>query len=99
MRGIRDDTPNSQVFLKSSLPVLLEECSDTMRKDDGSLLSLCKFLHKEKERRVLSSIQSWNKDMQKVATSFVVSAFSLYVYQKKFVELYIKMCAGRTVKK
>jgi hypothetical protein len=92
MKGIRDDTPSSQIFLKSSLPVLLEECCDDMTRDDGSLLSLCKFLHKEKERRVLASIKNWNQDMQKVATSFVLSSINMYLYQKKFVELYIKMC-------
>jgi len=92
MKGFRDETPYSQVFLKSSLPVLLEECFEEMNRDDGSLLSLCKFLHREKERRVLSSIKSWNKDMQKVAVSFVITAISMYLYQKQFIELYMKIC-------
>ena len=91
-KGLRDDAPQSQVFLKSSLPVVLEECLDELRGDDGSLLSLCKFLHREKEKRVLSSIKNWNRDMQKLAIAFVLSVVVMYLSQKHYVETYLKLC-------
>lgn len=91
-KGVRDDVPQSQVFLKSSLPVVLEECHDELRGDDGSLLSLCRFLHREKEKRVLSSIKNWNRDMQKLAIAFVLSVVVMYLSQKHYVETYLKLC-------
>jgi hypothetical protein len=91
-KGVRDDVPQSQVFLKSSLPVVLEECHDELRRDDGSLLSLCRFLHREKEKQVLSSIKNWNRDMQKLAIAFVLSVVVMYLSQKHYVETYLKLC-------
>ena len=91
-KGIRDEAPQSHVFLKSSLPVVLEECDDELERDDGSLLSLCKFLHKEKEKRFLSSIKNWNRDMQKLAVAFVLSVVVMYLNQKQYVETYLNMC-------
>lgn len=91
-KGVRDEAPQSQVFLKSSLPVVLEECNEELRRDDGSLLSLCKFLHREKEKRILSSMNNWNRDMHKLAVAFVLSVVVMYLSQKQYVETYLKMC-------
>ena len=91
-KGIRDEAPQSHVFLKSSLPVVLEECADELGRDDGSLLSLCRFLNREKEKRILSSMKNWNRDMQKLAVAFVLSVVVMYLNQKQYVETYLNMC-------
>ena len=91
-KGVRDDAPQSQVFLKSSLPVVLEECPEDLGRDDGSLVSLCKSLHREKEKRILSSIKNWNRDMQKLAVAFVLSVVVMYLNQKHYVQVYLKLC-------
>ena len=90
IRSSREDTPQSQVFLKTSLPILLEECYEEMHKNDGSLSSLCKYLDQEKEKRLLRNVESWNKDMRKLAIAWTLTLINMYIYQHKFVELYLK---------
>lgn len=82
--GVRDCPPESRVFLRAALPTLLEE-NQEMLDSDGSLLSLCKFLFREKERRVLSSIPSWSSEMRKVAVTFSVSLLCAMSQQIAYV--------------
>ena len=76
--------PHSGVFLNSTLPTLLEESPEVLE-TDGSLLALCQFLNREKEKRVLRSISLWTRDMRKVATSFCISLIHTYLSQQKYM--------------
>jgi hypothetical protein len=55
---IRDDPPRSDVFLKTSLPVLLEESQEYMNSSDGSIDCLSRYLRSEKEKHLLSSMKT-----------------------------------------
>lgn len=82
-------------FFGSALPTLLEESEEVLNADDGSLLVLCQYLNRERERRIFSSMPSWNRDMRKLAVTFTVSLMSTLNYQLQYVSeltrLYCRM--------
>jgi hypothetical protein len=90
LKGRRDPVPRSYIFLRSSLPTLLEESQESLNADDGTLFSLCKWIAREREVQKLSNIQCWSKDMKRLAVTFVFSVICLYIDQLIFVDLFLK---------
>ena len=90
LNGRRDTVPHSGVFLRSTLPTLLEEPNkEGLEADDGTLSSLSQFLYREKERRKLSDLRAWSKTMKQLGVTFMFSLCCLYLDQKIFVDLYL----------
>ena len=79
VKGRRDFVPQSYVFIKSSLPILLEESAEVLATDDGSLVSLSRFLAREREWRKLSCMASWTAEMRRVAVRFALQVIQMYV--------------------
>ena len=91
LKGCRDSTPQSYVFLKSTLPTLIEEpTEEVLRTDDGSLVSLCRHIYREKEVRRLVHVYQWTTDMKRLGITFLYSLCCMYACQWLFVDLYIK---------
>ena len=79
LKGRRDFVPQSYVFIKSALPTLLEESPESLAADDGSLVALSRFLAREREWRKLARIETWTKDMQRLAVAFMLEVIEMYV--------------------
>jgi hypothetical protein len=90
LKGTRDHPPRSYVFLKCSLPTLLEESEESIKQDDGTLLSLCKSISREREIQKLRDIRNWTNDMRRLAITFMFSIINLYIEQSMFVKTMLK---------
>lgn len=90
LKGTRDHPPRSYVFLKCSLPTLLEESEESLKADDGTLLSLCKSITREREIQKLRDIRNWTNDMKRLAITFTFSIICLYIEQSMFVKTMLK---------
>jgi hypothetical protein len=85
LKGKRDLVPRSHIFLKCSLPTLLEESQESLETDDGTLGSLCRSIAREREIQKLRDMNTWTKDMRRLAITFVYSVMCLYIKQSMIV--------------
>jgi hypothetical protein len=91
VKGKRDSTPQSYVFLKSTLPMLIEEpVEEVLSKDEGTVVSLCRYIYREIELRKLCKLDEWTSDMKRLGITFVYSLMGIYAYQIMFVDLFLK---------
>ena len=90
LKGTRDNAPRSQVFLKSALPTLLEESPESLATDDGTMISLCRWIARERQIQKLRDMDYWSKDMKRLAITFVFSVLRVYIEQAMFVDLFHK---------
>lgn len=90
LKGRRDHAPQSYIFLKSTLPTVLEESLEALEGDDGTLLSLRRHLYRERESLKFKDIKAWTVDMKKIGITFMYSVCCLYAEQLKFVDQFIK---------
>lgn len=90
LKGKRDNVPKSYLFLRSGLPTLVEESRESLETDDGTLLSLCKCIAREREIQRVRNIRTWSKDMRRLAVTFIFSVICLYIDQTVFADLFQK---------
>ena len=90
MKGKRDNAPRSYVFLKSGLPTLLEESPESLETDDGTMMSLCRCIARERQIQKLRTMDCWSKDMKRLAITFMFSVICMYIEQAIFVDLFEK---------
>jgi len=90
LKGTRDNAPRSYVFLKSGLPTLLEESAESLETDDGTMISLCCSIARERQLQKLRNMACWTKDMKRLAITFAFSLLRLYIEQAIFVDLFQK---------
>ena len=90
LKGKRDNVPQSYIFLRSTLPTVLEESQEALQSDDGTLLFLCRHVYRERESRKLMDIGLWTQDMKRLGIAFMCSVISYYMEQVMFVDLFIK---------
>lgn len=90
LKGKRDSVPQSYIFLKSTLPTVLEESQEALQCDDGTLLFLCRHVYREREMRKLQDLSAWTEDMKRLGITFMYSVSCMYFEQLMWVDLLIK---------